>query len=713
MAGPFQHRPVVLAAMAHRIWRNVVIAAGATFTAFVVIVLMLLPTPWFKEQLRRVAVRQAAAYLNGDLTVSSLSGSLFSDVTLHGVSIRLDETPVVVVESIRARYDIVALIRGRMAIDELVLTRPSVRAIETADGWNVTRLVRARERTGGEPAAFTVRRVRVMDGQVTLLPLVASPCTFNVVSLDGAFELRGAAGTAEVGSLAVTDGLTGLTGDLRGDVRWDKDHVAVTDGHVRTAASALDVRVSYGSTPAAIDVAADIERLAVSDLARYVEVGLQRSVVLSGRVLAKGPLDRLAARWDISAGAATTRGDVTLGIGNAKIPVAGTVILASVDLGSLTGRRDLRSDVTATVRVDGALEMADLARSAGAFDIETGHVEAFDYEADRIDVGGRYDAGLLKLKGDVSAYGAKATMSLVASRLPSASSRRVRVSGRVQHLDLQRLPATLGAPVRATAITGDVTAATDGNRTRATIRFDDSRVGATAIAADSTASVDLVGNRLETFFDLKLENASSDLINRPGEWSASGHVDGRVLLRDRTEPLSASSAEFDLSADLDDLRARTAAAGRASLDMSLVDGLLTVRRLEVHDGVAALNATGVLAVADEASSPSDLIIEAGLDDLSWLSQFGVSNLTGVVGLTARVTGPADALAATGTLRSYGVGWNDAVSALTFGGDFELQPARSRPARHGRDDGCGGHVSACARAGHSADHARHQVSAARD
>ena len=48
-------------------------------------------TSWFKNWLRQKAVTQAAQYLNGELTIRSLSGNIFTGVALEGVALHHDQ----------------------------------------------------------------------------------------------------------------------------------------------------------------------------------------------------------------------------------------------------------------------------------------------------------------------------------------------------------------------------------------------------------------------------------------------------------------------------------------------------------------------------------------------------------------------------------------------------------------------------------------------
>ena len=113
-------------------------------------------TGWFKDWLRRYIVREAAQYLNGELRIGKVSGSLFYGIRMSDITLVQDGETVIALKDLRVDYSAWRLAASGIVLDEIELNQPVVRARRTADGWNLMRLVkrqaRERERTGPAPS---------------------------------------------------------------------------------------------------------------------------------------------------------------------------------------------------------------------------------------------------------------------------------------------------------------------------------------------------------------------------------------------------------------------------------------------------------------------------------------------------------------------------------------------------------------------------------
>ena len=61
-------------------------------------------TSWFKNWLRQKAVSQAAQYLNGELTITRLSGNVFTGIALEGVALRHEGQTVVAMDRLSTAF---------------------------------------------------------------------------------------------------------------------------------------------------------------------------------------------------------------------------------------------------------------------------------------------------------------------------------------------------------------------------------------------------------------------------------------------------------------------------------------------------------------------------------------------------------------------------------------------------------------------------------
>src|SRR5262245_33486810 len=101
-------------------------------------------TTWFKEWLRGFIVRQAEDYVNGRLSIGRLDGNLFFGVELEDVDVTMNGKSVVDVKNVGLDYNAFTFIRGVVVLDSIKVERPILRLEKTANGWNLTNLIKAR-----------------------------------------------------------------------------------------------------------------------------------------------------------------------------------------------------------------------------------------------------------------------------------------------------------------------------------------------------------------------------------------------------------------------------------------------------------------------------------------------------------------------------------------------------------------------------------------
>ncbi len=127
---------------------------------------MTLETPWARERVRRLAVSRAAMYLNGELAIGRLDGSLLRGVELHNVSLTQPTGEAVRAEVITVRYDPVRFWREGLAFDSVEIRSPIVHVVQEADGgWNLARLIRTRA-SSGRRASFRIDAIDMDNADV-------------------------------------------------------------------------------------------------------------------------------------------------------------------------------------------------------------------------------------------------------------------------------------------------------------------------------------------------------------------------------------------------------------------------------------------------------------------------------------------------------------------------------------------------------------------
>ena len=99
-----------------RRWLRVVTRASLALVALLVVALVVTQTPWFRDWLRRTAMRQAERVIDGQLVIGRLEGSLFTGVTLRDVSVVQDGAPVVGIDRVAVSYGLGESVSGRKSL---------------------------------------------------------------------------------------------------------------------------------------------------------------------------------------------------------------------------------------------------------------------------------------------------------------------------------------------------------------------------------------------------------------------------------------------------------------------------------------------------------------------------------------------------------------------------------------------------------------------
>ena len=126
-------------------------------------------TTWFKEWLRGFIVRQADDYVNGRLTIGRLDGNLFFGVEMEDVDVTMNGKPVVALKDVGLDYNFLSFLSGHVVLDHIRLNKPTLHAVKTATGWNLTELIKAQ--TPNEPRnrkPIEIGEIGVSDGTLYL-----------------------------------------------------------------------------------------------------------------------------------------------------------------------------------------------------------------------------------------------------------------------------------------------------------------------------------------------------------------------------------------------------------------------------------------------------------------------------------------------------------------------------------------------------------------
>ena len=494
-----------------RFLRTSLRAAGilATFVVVVLVIAVLVSqTSWFRDWLRRYAMREAAQLVDGQLVIGRIDGGLCGGVQLHDVHIDRNGETLVALDTLTLEYGLLDFVREGVVIRTVELVAPRIALRRDGDTWNVATLLV--EQAPSDPdaprATFRVDSITLRDGLVTIddptCPAGTAGClparvenvqamarlASTVDALD--VELQQASFDTSEPDLALRRLAVAVT-------MTDAD-VAVSGLDVASAASVLtgDAHiVDYATTPS-IRARVNASPLVLSEEARFVPaVGTTRlSPVINLTV--DGPLDALRVDADVTSEAGAVRASVIADASAPTYGVKGTATVEAIDLAIILDDPAQQTALTATAVVD--VIGSDVASLAGDVRLEVSQLEGMGYSVETLDARARLDAGVADLTAAARAYGASlSTAGTVNYTRAGEGDVTLALTGSLRDLDIRRLPATLGAPPLASDVALDYRAAGTLDRMQVSAEFRPSSVDTLSIEGGSTASVTIDGPRLD------------------------------------------------------------------------------------------------------------------------------------------------------------------------------------------------------------------------
>ncbi len=126
--------------------------------ALLVLTLTLIHSGSLNNFLSRVVSRQINKPIQGELNVGNISGSIFTDFTLHNISLENRDTVLVNIKSARVSYSIAELLDKKLKIKLIHLGKTDINAHQLDDSsWNVMNIIqpvpkeKLKEDPSGEP----------------------------------------------------------------------------------------------------------------------------------------------------------------------------------------------------------------------------------------------------------------------------------------------------------------------------------------------------------------------------------------------------------------------------------------------------------------------------------------------------------------------------------------------------------------------------------
>jgi autotransporter translocation and assembly factor TamB len=564
-------------------------------------------TTWFKEWLRGFIVKQAEDYVNGRLSIGRLDGNLFFGVDLEDVDVTMNGETVVDIKDVGLDYNAFSFLSGGIVLDDIRLTQPVFRLEKDGDGWNLTRLIKARTPDPDEPKTrrpLEIGEIGISDGTLYVEDGAVGTSGVDVPSrierLDASIGVATDEGelTVEIGHVSLRSHLPAIgINALSGVIRRRENSIVLENVSLRSEETSLRVDGSIGNIEdggRSVDLRVSSDKFDVEEIARVVPALRGYPLQPAFELTARGPLDRLSV--DINAREASlgqVAGDLTVDATAPTRTVAGTLSMANLNVAPIFRRPNLKSDITGQARIDMLLPESGTP-IRGTYTVKAQRVQIVGYDARNVDASGRIDGRVIQVSGSADAYGGHATTNGVVT---VGSPVSLDLQGRAEGVDLRNMPPVLNAPGVPSDLQFTYTLKGRGGVYSSDVVMDASTLAGASISSGTVGQISFGSGRAPTYAAQgEVRNLDVEQIGRGfgitaiatdkyrGRINANYHVDGSgggryPLTIDATgtavdsEMFGASFPRMDFTTNIGGGDIHVKARGEFSnLDLSVVTG---------------------------------------------------------------------------------------------------------------------------------------------
>jgi autotransporter translocation and assembly factor TamB len=442
---------------------QVVALVGTLLVGIIALALIVSQTAWFRDWLRKYAVRQASQYVNGTISIGSLGGNLFYGIELGDVSVEVNGEHILTLKQVEVKYSVAELISQGVTVQQIRLNQPFVLLRHDASGWNLARLVKRQAQEAnrqGPRKSLTLPDIQIVDGRLAIddrapSPKVRLPSRIDALNVKASFAYAPVHYSVTLERLTFSGKAPDLTvKQLTGAFATREDDLNVKKLFLETPESAVSIDGvirNYLASPS-MQATVSAQKLSLPEFGGVFPVVQGYNLHPSFDVKADGPQDRLQMALNVKSEAGTASGTVTADLKAPDLGVRGDLSVRNLDLAPILKNPAQRSDITGHAKVD--LKIPSAPASASPLQRLRAHVVfqgptvvAAGYRASDVrataDVAGRR----VTIDARANAYGGSATAKgLIVAPGPAAEPTQIDLTGSASHINLAGLPPDAGAP---------------------------------------------------------------------------------------------------------------------------------------------------------------------------------------------------------------------------------------------------------------------------
>ena len=330
--------------------------------------------------------------LDGGLEVDDLSGSLLSAPVIRGLRIvDSDGTPLVQVDEIRLGYQLAALIKGRLQIDQIAVVRPRADLKQDENGQLNLAAVFAPLMSGEPPPddaplalQLALEHLELTEGHLDL----DLPALTTVHTVDG-LELALAAALDRTGLRLDLETLTARTQPAGVNLVQGQGSISVIDGQVRfsdwvlaTDTSRLTLSGAFPSDPVDNGPRLELQPLDFTEIGRLL--GDERLIGnVTGALQVSGDIPDLHLDGALNLEGGELSLDGRFDLASARKTFEGEVLLANLNPRKLFAMDTLAGDLNARFSFQGAASRLQDLSGTAELDILPSSLGEVDLEPSR------------------------------------------------------------------------------------------------------------------------------------------------------------------------------------------------------------------------------------------------------------------------------------------------------------------------------------------
>jgi autotransporter translocation and assembly factor TamB len=154
---------------------KIVIALTLFILVLLLVALAALQTDWVQTRIKIKIEHVANEYLNGTLTIGTLSGSILWDLTLKEVTLKDTSGTLFSASQISVGYELPALLQNALLITHVEMVKPEIHLTRDQEQtWNVSRIVRSpgpeskSSKTEKQEPLILIQAMQIRDGMIRI-----------------------------------------------------------------------------------------------------------------------------------------------------------------------------------------------------------------------------------------------------------------------------------------------------------------------------------------------------------------------------------------------------------------------------------------------------------------------------------------------------------------------------------------------------------------